>query len=262
MDDLSSAPRAQLLDVDEPLILTGPPTAVHGHFHLQNSTTEKMHVRGATLRSTARTGAAGLLGRLASSLADDGLALRRIVVRPGPARAVPVALSLDARTPPGTYHLELLVHDQLRAVVMHITETVQLRIEPGHLVLPNRAGKKVTKRVVFTNDGNVPIEIRSIGAIVLDDEIASCRALRGALTDVGETMTTLDEFVAALGKRFKALYDMLVLKVQNKAVTLDPGVTEAMNLTITLPAKLDPRARYSGYAAISTSNLVFTIVPD
>ncbi len=261
MDEPSPASFAQLLDAERPLVLTGPPGAVAGEFHVRNSGSEKLRIAGVRLRPSAVAGKGTLRNRLSSLLRDDGLELRRIVVRPGQSRPVPVALALDPSTPPGTYHFELQVEGQMRAVLMHVTENVSLRISPDSIVLPNLPGGKVTKHVVFTNDGNVPVDVRSIGTIVLDDELASCRALRGALSDVGDTMTTLDEFAAALGKRFKALYDTMVLKVQNSALTLDPGQTEAVKLTITLPEDLDKRARYSGYAAISTSSLAFTIVP-
>ena len=261
MDELSAAPRAQLLDAEQPLVLSGPPGAVSGEFHVRNSSSEKVRVSDVRLRPSADGTKAGIRGRTASMLQDDGMELRRIIVRPGQSRPVPVALSLDPRTPPGTYYLELQVQDQMREVVMHVTENVALRISPDTVVVPNLPGEKVTRNVVFTNHGNVPIELRSIGTIVLDDELASCRALRGALADVGDTMTTLDEFAAALGKRFKTIYDTMVLKVQNSTVTLEPGQTESVKLTITLPGNLDKRARYSGYAAISTSSLAFTIVP-
>ena len=261
MDELSAAPRAQLLDAEQPLVLSGPPGAVSGEFHVRNSGREKVRVSDVRLRPSAAGAKAGIRGRVALMLQDDGVELRRIIVRPGQSRPVPVALSLDPRTPPGTYYLELQVQDQMREVVMHVTENVALRISPDTVVVPNLPGEKVTRNVVFTNHGNVPIELRSIGTIVLDDELASCRALRGALADVGDTMTTLDEFAAALGKRFKTIYDTMVLKVQNATITLEPGQTESVKLTITLPGNLDKRARYSGYAAISTSSLAFTIVP-
>ncbi len=253
--------RAQLLDAEQPLVLSGPPGAVSGAFQVRNAGSEKMRVAGARLRPSASGGKMSMRSRLATTLQDEGVELRRIIVRPGQSRPVPVALALDPRTPPGTYHLELQVQDQLRAVLMHVTEHVSLRINPDTIVLPNQPGGKVVKHVVFTNDGNVSIDVRSIGTVVLDDELASCRALRGALSDVGDTMTTLDEFAAALGKRYKSLYDAMVLKVQNPVATLEPGETESVKLTITLPDNLDKRARYNGYAAISTSSLAFTIVP-
>jgi hypothetical protein len=75
-------------------------------------------------------------------------------------------------------------------------------------------------------------------------------------------MKTLDDFAAALGRRYRAIYDTIALRVQNNEVTIAPGETQPIDLTITLPEKLDKRARYSGTAAISTSTLTFKVVPD
>jgi hypothetical protein len=143
-----------------------------------------------------------------------------------------------------------------------VTEDVTFAITPDELVLPNHPGEKVTKQVVFTNQGNVPLPVRNIGTVVLDEELAHCRALRGALDEVGDTMKNLDDFLVALGKRYKAIYATLVLKVQNEKVTVAPGESRAVDLTITLPEKMEARSRYTGYAAISTRTLTFTIVPD
>jgi hypothetical protein len=147
-------------------------------------------------------------------------------------------------------------------VVMHVTENVALELAPEDIVLPNRAGEKFKRTVVFTNHGNVAVPIRALGTVVLDEELVHCRALRGALADVGDTMQSLDDFMVALGRRYKHLYETLALRVQNEAVTLEPGDTRALELTITLPEKLEARSRYTGYAAISTNSISFAIVPD
>ena len=263
MDEHTKAARAFIMDAEAPLVLAGPPRAVRGEFRVQNATAEKLSLRDAVLRSTPPTGRAKKhQAALASFLPESGLALRRILVRPGQSRPVPVALELDPRTPPGTYHAELMIDDQRRAVVMHVTENVSLELAPDDIVLPNRAGEKFTRTVVFTNHGNVAIPIRALGTVVLDEELVHCRALRGALADVGDTMESLDDFVVALGKRYKHLYETLAIRVQNDAVTLEPGDTRAVELTITLPDKLEGRSRYTGYAAISTTSLSFAIVPD
>lgn len=247
---------AIILDAEQPLVLVGPPRGVRGEFRLQNPTDRKVIVHEPRVRpATAQRAAATAV------LGEVPMVMRRIIMRPGQSRPIPVALALDPRTPPGTYDAELEIHGQLRTVVMHVLEEVSLAIAPQGLVLPNHPGK-VRKTVVFTNHGNVPIPVRSLGTVVLDEELVHCRALRGALSDVGETMESLDHFAAALGRRYHKLYETLVLKVQNSAVTLEPGQTQAVDLTITLPKGLEARSRYSGYAAISTNNLTFTVVPD
>ena len=48
--------------------------------------------------------------------------------------------------------------------------------------------------------------------------------------------------------------------MQNDAVTLDPGDTKAIDVTVVLPDKLEKSSRYTGYAALSTGSLTFTVV--
>jgi hypothetical protein len=256
-----------LQNAEQPLVLSGPPRGMRGEFRVQNSTASKIIVRQPLLKrvaaaSTRTTGKAAAAKAAAAALPAEAVVLRRIVVRPGQSRPVPIALTLDPTTPPGTYEAQLDVEGEQRTVLMHVTEDVTFSITPDELVLPNRPGEKVQKQVVFTNDGNVPLSVRTIGPVVLDEELAHCRALRGALDEVGDTMKNLDDFLVALGKRYKTIYATLALKVQNEKVIVAPGETKAIDLTITLPEKLEPRSRYTGYAAISSGTLTFTIVPD
>lgn len=251
---------ALMPDAGQPLVLVGPPRDVRGEFRVRNTTARKVIVREPRLTPAVTRRAK----TAAAALPEAALALRRIVVRPGQARPVPVSLSLDPRTPPGTYHAELDVGGEQRAVVLHVTEDVALSIAPAELVLPNRGtgkAQKIQKQVVITNEGNVPVTVKAVGTVVLDEELAHCRALRGALADAGDTMKSLDDFAVALGRRYRALYETLALRVQNEEIAIAAGETQAIELTITLPDKLEPRSRYTGYAAISTGTLTFTIVP-
>lgn len=268
MADSTSRKSTLMPDASQPLVLVGPPRDIRGEFRVQNSSERKIIVRQPLLKSAAQPRAKSAdaksadKGKSAPALPDMALALRRIVVRPGQSRPVAVAVGLDPRTPPGTYNAALDIDGQQRTVIVHVTEDVALSIAPREIVIANRSGGRVQKRVVLTNDGNVPITVRPIGVVVLDEELAHCRALRGALEDVGATMKNLDDFAVALGKRYRALYQTLALRVQSQEVTIAPGDTQAVDLTIALPEKLEPRSRYTGYAAISTSTLTFTVVPD
>ena len=258
-------PKSPLMaDAAEPLVLVGPPREIRGEFVVRNPTERKIIVRQPVLKA-----AAPLTGRAKTAAAKAGIAalpetvaLRRIKVRAGQSRPVPLSLTLDPRTPPGTYQAELDVNGEQRSVVVHVTEDVALALSPDEIVLPGRAGEKFEKRVVFTNEGNVPVHVKALGAVVLEDDAAHCRALRGALQDVGDTMKNLDDFAVALGRRYRAIYDTIALRVQNDEVTVAPGETQAIDLTITLPEKLEKRARYVGTVAISTSTLTFMVVPD
>lgn len=257
----TAAPRAtRLADAERPLVLVGPPGRLQGRFQVQNAGDRKAVIRQPMLKGLA----VAATGRRRRGIAPtaDVVTLRRIIVRAGQTRDVPLSLALSPSTAPGTYEAALDVDGDERPVILHVTEHVALAMSPDHLVVPNRPGEKIHKQVVFGNEGNVPVAVRAIGAVVLDDELAHCRSLRGALADVGDTMEKLDDFIAALGRRYKQVYETQALRVQNERVTLEPGETRAIDLTITLPDRIDPRARYSGYAAISTAALTFTVVPD
>src|SRR5687768_5909566 len=116
-------------DAAQPLILVGPPRDLRGEFRVQNSTARKIIVRQPRLTAAAPRGKAAAAGKTAAeALPDMALALRRIVVRPGQSRPVPVAVALDPRTPPGTYNAALDIDGQQRSVIVHVTEDVALSI--------------------------------------------------------------------------------------------------------------------------------------
>lgn len=255
-----AAPAAALIGRSKPIVLVGPPRSVRGEFEIRSQTDERLIFRDVQLRGAAASGRKSAGG--AAPLPGPPLSLRRIVLRQGQVRRIPIVLALDPATPPGTYHAELVLNDIQRDVVVHVTEDSSLVVTPEHAFLPNRPGTKLRKQIVLINEGNLAVSVPKLGAIVLDEDLVHCRALRGALSDVGDTMKSLDDFAVALGRRYKALYETLLLKVQNKAVTLEPGDSTVLDLTITLPEKLDPQCRYTGAAPIATGSLSFTIVPE
>lgn len=258
----AARPAARLADVDRPLVLTGPPRALRGEVRVANPTAARLVVRQPVLRTAVGVAARPKRGARSRPLPEVTHVLRRIVVRPGRVRPVPIALALDPRTPPGTYSGQLEIDGEQRPVVVHVTEDVSLTVTPQDVVLPVRPGARLDRRVVFANDGNVPVSVGTIGAVVLDDELAHCRALRGALEDAGAKMKGLDDFAVALGRRYQRLYRTLALRVQNEATTIAPGETRVVDLRIAVPEGLDPRSRYHGYAAVSTGSLSFTLVPE
>jgi hypothetical protein len=243
---------------DEPIILVGPPHALQGELLLHNPGENKLVLRDARLRAEAPKEAKARLPAL------PDFALRRIVLRPGELRRVPLRIPLSAHTPPGEYHGLVEVAGRTRDVVVHVTEVVRLDIAPGQIVVENQPGATMVKRAVFTNAGNVPLAIGDIGPVPLDETLLECRTGRAAIAAVADRMSSLDDYYAEVVRQTKtALEQTGHLRVHLTAgqVTLAPGEVRPVEVEIRVPDKLDRRARYLGVAALYTSNWEFLLVP-
>ena len=257
----------ELSSPDEPLILSGPPRKIRGKIEIANNGSQRVRVRDASIHSpTKKT-------RKGTTVMPGPQRLVPVVLRPGHTRRVPLSLALDPHTPPGEYQAELTIGDRIKPVTLNVVENIELNISPGRFVLANEAGATVTRRVVLTNQGNVPLKIGEIGAVPLDDDLIVCRTLRAALKAVDEDREkktekeeepTLSDYVAEIFHQAKIILDKAGnLRVHNKTgeVTIPPGGSTAIDLEIRLPDTLEKRTRYFGTAAIYTSQLTFVIVP-
>jgi hypothetical protein len=244
------------LPKDEQIVLVGQPGTLRGELYVHNPGAERIVLRGSQLRGAS-------LERGAATPA--ACRLPPIAVRPGGRRRVPLNIALPAHTPPGEYHYELEVGGHVRSVVLHVTEVVDLDISPPQVVIENRPGRKVTKRVVFHNLGNVPLTIGQVGAIPLDDELLQCRTGRAAVVMGGDRIASLDDYYAEVIRQTKtALEQTGLLRVRNKAgtVVLEPGQVQPIDLEILVPKGLEKHTRYRGAAAFYTADLEFFVVPS
>ena len=173
-----TVPRVLLKDSGRPLVLVGPPRHVRGELLVRNPGDEKVIVRQplmrpATIAGRGKAKAAGAAGARpsrsgASSSARDRIGRCRSRCRSSRARRRARITRSWMWTASGA------------TVVLHVTEDVAFTIEPSELVIPNRPGEKVEKRIVVSNQGNV--------AIVREDRSArscstksSCTAARCAV---------------------------------------------------------------------------------
>lgn len=256
----SDKPEYDILDQppNEPIVLTGPPGALQGELRLHNPGEEKLILRDARMRGErpkkAKKGVPPL----------PEVALRRIVLRGGETRSIPLRIPVNPHTPPGEYRGQVEVGGRTRAVVMHITETIRLEISPAQVLVENRPGETLTKRAVFTNAGNVPLVIGDIGPVVLDDTVFACRTNRAAIAAVGDKVEKLDDYLAELARQAKAVLEQtghLRVHLSGGELKLQPGAVRSVELEVRVPERLDPRTRYVGVAALYDSDLEFLIVP-
>jgi hypothetical protein len=247
------------LDGDAPVVLAGTPDAVRGVLPLRNRGDRRAVVRELALEDPSEALGVAI---------PRTHRLRTTVLRPRHARAVPISLALDPSTPAGEYALSLRVGGREQRAVVHVLESVAVRVAPNPLVIENRPGEAIRKTVLVTNRGNVPITIAEIGAVVLDDELLACRALRATADALGDTEddegVTVARMLTQLVRDFKTTLEQAGrLRVRNASgsVEIPPGQMAPLSLEIEVPDTLEPRTRFLGRIAIYDVDLQLVVVP-
>ena len=239
---------------DEPIRLSGPPSALSGLVRLSNA-----HARSRVLRHMAILDRSGRLAGLAGRHA-----FRPIVLRGQEERVAPLAIALDRFTPPGEYAVELTVEGQTREAVLNVQETVAVRLAPKSIVLMGQPGESVRKHVDISNDGNVPFEIDGIGDVELHDELAEARMVGRVIGPLLEELPkSADGIVAALVavKSRGPAVGHLRVRMAGGSLRLGPGQTARLDLDIAIPADLAAHRRFVGRAAILAADLDFIVAP-
>jgi hypothetical protein len=259
-------PIPQTLEVPQGqrIVIAGQPENLRGSFYIHNTGTERVLLRSLPLSTRDKALAATRIERKAEEF-KPSVRIRPGMIRPGQTGPVSLSLSLDPYTPPGEYQAEVEVAGKLQSVVILVTEKVSLRVSPSELVIENLPGQKITKRVVFTNHGNIPLHIGEFGAIYLDDELLICRTLRAAAAAVDDELRPLEEYLATILLQGKHVAESSgILRVHNLTgdINLQPGETQPVDLEIRVPEGLDKRGRFRGVFALYTTSLSLVIVPS
>lgn len=245
---------------DEPIVLVGQPQALYGEVRLRNPGDQRVILRETRLHAPpvmARTGKPTETGESIQQ------AISTVVLHPGQAHHIPLVVSLSAQTPPGEYRGEIEVAGRKRPVVYYITERLTLEISPPQLIIENYPGATVTKQIVISNTGNVPLTIGDFGPVVLDIEYLECIIGRAAVAQADQFETMDNYNLEQVRQTNRILEATGILRVRNTSGSsvLEPGDVRAFDLQIRVPERLEKRFRYFGAVPIYTENLIFVIVP-
>lgn len=240
---------------NEPIRLSGPPSALSGFVRLRNS-----HSTSRVLRHMALSDRSGKLAGLAGRHA-----VRPIVMRGQEERLAPLAIALDRFTPPGEYTVDLAVDGETREAVLNVQETVALRLAPKSLVLVGQPGETIRKQVEVSNDGNVPFEVDGIADVELHDDLAEAQMVGRVIGPLLEELPKSgDGIVAALlavGAR-GPVAGHLRIHMASGVLRLAPGQTASLDLDLAIPDALPAHRRFSGRAAILAADLDFIVAPQ
>ena len=250
-------PEHDILDLSEgtPIILVGEAKSLRGELRLRNPGTDRIQLREASLRlQFTRSGQPIPFAQVSL---PAGL-------QPGQAQRVKMALDFDPQTPPGEYKGEMEVAGHTRAVIVYVAEVVRLAISPQVLVIDQPGGSTAVKRVVLTNEGNVPLTIGPIGQVALGEELMLRRSVSATVAAAGEmeARSVGKLFADLVSQEAKAVMgEAGYLNVVNEQLVLQPGEVRLLSLEIHLPEKLTRNARYIGRSPLYTSDLEFIVVP-
>lgn len=234
---------------DEPIVFYGPPGTLRGGLRLRNNSDEKVKMPALALDVPGIKGPARQPLRHLSVLAR---------IYPQQQAHVTAVMSLDPFTPPGTYEGSLGIADRWQRVRVHVTEQVDLRVEPTRVSLFTQGELAFRRVFVVENAGNVPLRLGSECIVPLGDtaelRAALQQGLRGACDAEGAN-DVLKAVLCALSER-----QVGTVSVKREDITLKPGETRPLAVTFTLPDDLRRFRRYVAVLPLYTSSVYLEVV--
>ena len=228
---------------DEPLVFYGPPNALRGSIRLQNQSDEKLKLRSIPLETDEIRGLTG------APLRHLDLAVR---LYPGQQIDAPATLQIDPTTPPGTYRGNMQLGDRRQAVVVHVTQIIDLRVEPTSVSFYTQGEFSFTQDFVIENAGNVPLRIGPKCLAPLVDSMEVPLGIRRSLLKAcqSEDKDTLRALLCALAGE-----QVGNLELTREDITLAPGEKRAAAGTFNLPSNLQSYRRYDADLALYNATL-------
>jgi hypothetical protein len=241
---------------NQPLVLAGPPEALTGLVQYHNRGAVTVVLRDAGVRDPA-----GLL-----PLRSTRYPLHPRTLRPDQSGTLPLSVTLEPGTPPGEYHVELDLGGRTRPATLHVVAVVALSVVPASLVVANQVGIPQSRRVIVTNEGNVPFRLGDVGNVDLRDDLPLERAPRLGLVPLPDAealdLDALVVAVLAVARDEAREVRSLRVRALGPDLELHPGETKAIDLEITLQAELPSGRRYRGHIPILTRDVTVFVVPS
>ena len=227
------------------LHFAGPPKGVSGSIPLVNTGTEKQKIRTVAVNGEKLRGAANLPMREFPFYAR---------LYGGEQASVPATIALDPQTPPGSYDFEVTVGAKTLGATAHVSEVVDLRLDPNQITILAGAATSYTRKLVVENAGNVPLPTG-----------AQCEA------PIFDSFDLLSSLIIGLHKGDKTSAETMVksflnewselqagtLITKRQAMILGPGQKMSVDVEFVLPPELKPLRHYR--AALQLYNATLSI---
>ncbi len=167
------------------------------------------------------------------------------MVPAGSTVSLPLRLRLHPQTPPGEYTVAIMLGDERREVQVQVPERRQMRLATTRLSLVGEPRARLVQPLGISNQGNVPLQIGRLGAVILEESGGLCRSVQTSLRSSGDKgyQPFLDHLVAEFAQ---TRVDMLRVRLLEEVDSIAPGETRTLPLEFHLPSDLRPGRRYFG----------------
>jgi hypothetical protein len=217
---------------DARLVFSGPPQRLTGTIPLINTSADKQKLRSLAVAAGPLKGPAQL------PIQEVPFSAR---LYPGEQAAVPGIISLAGGTAPGTYQIEVTVGDKSLPATVHVTEVVDLFIEPTEVTILAGAAQSYTRQFVAENRGNtdLPLGARCESPIFDSFDLASSLVIGLHKADKSSVKEMVRSFLTEWGDLQAG-----TLVIKRKPMVLRPGQRAVMEVEFVLPSELKPYRHY------------------
>jgi hypothetical protein len=214
------------------LHFSGPPSGLTGTIPLINTGPDKQKIRTVAVNTEKLQGPARL------PLREFGLNAR---LYGGTQANVPAMIVLNSQTQPGKYDFEVTVGGRTLPATAHVSEVVDLRINPNQVTILAGPNTSYKRTFVLENAGNVPLPTG-----------AQCEA------PIFDSFDLLSSLVIGLHKGDRASAESMakaflnewadlqagILVTRRNPIVLRPGQKTAVDVEFQLPPNLKPLRHY------------------
>jgi len=220
----------QFAATSEEMVFIGPPSNLEGRIALCNTSDEPIHIRKLPLMAK---------GTEKIKLPEKNEVSISAKLQPNQELETTASFSLDNKTPPGEYQAAINVGDKEHLVKVIVHPNVSVKVTPQKLHFIGAAPKQEHKvKLLFVNEGNVPIQIPSVRHSTVLDADTICRNLSLAVRKSGDegSEATLDSFVKGIKKDMSGWVE---LSLDEAMQIVEPGKDLILNLTMKLPEDIN-----------------------
>jgi hypothetical protein len=220
---------------EEEIVLNGPPSFLKGRISLSNKADDTLFIQNLPL--IPGKGLQEHLGRQA--FFDINTALN-----PGEEKSHMLFYRLPAHFPPGNYENTVTIGGKNRKMRWVVQEVIASSIHPTSVYFKGvEPGKTYKKELMFTNKGNIPLEVPKIRHTTILDFDYLCRSLSLGIRAKGNEgfTATMDEVVKNI---YRELPDAAVVNLKETGTVVDPGQQISLHFELKLPENADPTKDY------------------